>query len=70
MKLVVKLKGSLAYEPAIGERMIILEDGKEKYYTSPIKAIRKRMGKGLELETKNTIYKITYERGEKTKRIA
>lgn len=70
VKPVIKLKGNLAYEPVIGERVVILEDGEPKYYTATVMAIHNRKKSGIELETKNTIYKIAYEREQKAKRIA
>lgn len=66
MKPIVKLKGSLAYAPVVGERAMILQDGNLKYYTSQLVAVHKRWH-SIELETKNTIYRITYEKGKKAK---
>lgn len=69
MKQIVKLKGSLAYKPAVGERMMILQDGNLKYYTSRLMAVHKRW-RYIELETQNTIYRITYEKRKKAKKAA
>lgn len=70
VKPVVKLKGNLAYEPVIGERVMILQDGNPKYYTSKLVAVHNRKKSGIELETKNTMYKITYEKRKKAKKAA
>lgn len=70
VKPVIELKGNLAYEPVIGERVMILQDGSPKYYTSTLMAVHNRKKSGIELETRNTIYKITYEKRKKAKKAA
>ena len=61
MKRVIEVYGSFAGEPVIGERVVILQNGEPIYYTSEVMVIYSRTEQDIEFETKNTIYKITYE---------
>ena len=70
MKQIVKLKGSLVYEPEIGERMVIIQGENPEYFTSKVVAIRRRRLRSIEVETINTIYKVTYEKRKKAKKAA
>ena len=70
MKQIIKLKGSLPYRPVVGERMMIFQNGKPKYYTSVVVVIRKNRRHSVEVETKNTVYRITYEKGKNARKAA
>ncbi|MBS7297641.1 MAG: hypothetical protein KIG65_01010 [Eubacteriales bacterium] len=70
MKQIVNLKGSLVYKPEIGERMVIIQGENPEYFTSKVVAIRKRRLHSIEVETTNTIYRITYEKRKKAKKAA
>ena len=70
MKQIVKLKGSLVYVPEIGERMVIIQGENPEYFTSKVVAIRRRRLRSIEVETINTIYKVTYEKRKKAKKAA
>ena len=62
MKRVIEVYGSFAGEPVIGERAVILQNGEPTHYTSEVAVVYKRTEQEIEFETKNTIYKITYEK--------
>ena len=70
MKQIVKLTGTLVYKPEIGERMVIIQGENPEYFTSKVVAIRRRRLRSIEVETINTIYRITYEKGKRAKKVA
>ena len=64
MKRVIEVYGSFAGEPVIGERAVILQNGKPTHYTSEVAVIYKRTDQEIEFETKNSVYKVIYEESE------
>ena len=62
MKRFIEVCGSFDCEPVIGERVVILQNGEPIYYTSEVMVIYSRTEQEIEFETKNTIYKIIYEK--------
>ena len=62
MKHVIEICGSFICEPVIGERTVILQNGEPTHYTSEVAVIYSRTEQEIEFETKNTIYKIIYEK--------
>lgn len=61
MKPTIELLGELEYGPVIGERAVILQNGKPTHYTSEVAVIYKRTKQEIEFETKNSVYKVIYE---------
>ena len=56
-----KLCGNLAFEPAVGNRSVICCNDGNALFTSTVAAIRNATDKGIEIETRNTVYKLTYD---------
>ena len=50
--------------------MVIIQGENPEYFTSKVVAIRKRRLHSIEVETTNTIYRITYEKRKKAKKAA
>ena len=48
--------------PNVGEFAIICIKGIPEIYTSRVSKIRKKTSRGIEIETKETIYKIKYDK--------
>ena len=61
-KEVKRVHGNLGYMPNVGEFAIICIKGVPKIYTSRVAKIRKRTSRGIEIETKESIYKIKYDK--------
>ena len=61
-KEVKKILGNLGYMPNVGEFAIICIKGIPEIYTSRVSKIRKKTSRGIEIETKETIYKIKYDK--------
>lgn len=59
-KPVVEISGKLCYKLKKGCRAFVQDTSGEKLMTSQVVAIRKATTKGVEIETRNTIYKLTY----------
>lgn len=60
MKPVKKIIGHFAYEPAIGKRLVIYVD-KDVLWTSTVADVRNRTDTGIEVETRNTVYVVTFD---------
>ena len=58
MKPTIELLGELEYGPVIGERTVIVQNGKPTHYTSEVAVIYKRTKQEIEFETKNSVYKV------------
>lgn len=63
MKKIVEVNGVLGKNLAKGNRAVIHSAEGPSYYTSPIVDVRNESKTGIEIETFNTIYKITYPEG-------
>ena len=50
--------------------MVIIQGENPEYFTSKVVAIRRRRLRSIEVETINTIYRITYEKGKRAKKVA
>ena len=61
-KEIKRIHGNLGYMPNVGEFAIICIKGVPKIYTSRVAKIRKRTSRGIEIETKESIYKIKYDK--------
>ncbi|MDD6735148.1 MAG: hypothetical protein PUE13_02420 [Clostridiales bacterium] len=59
MKPIKEITGYLAYKPIIGKRLVICTKH-HMIWTSPVAAIRNSTETGIEIETKNTVYKLTF----------
>ena len=55
-----KIIGHFAYEPAIGKRLVIYVD-KDVLWTSTVADVRNRTDTGIEVETRNTVYVVTFD---------
>lgn len=60
MKPIVEISGSLYYELKTGYRAFIQDTSGESLMTSQVVDIRNETTDGVEIETQNTIYKLTY----------
>ncbi len=56
----INITGNLCFEACIGYRAFIEKDDGDTIYTSQIVDVRNRTATGIEIETKNTIYKVTF----------
>ena len=61
-KEVKKIHGNLGYMPNVGEFAIICIRGVPQIRTSRVSEIRKKTSRGIEIETRETIYKIKYDK--------
>ena len=61
-KEIKKIHGNLGYMPNVGEFAIICIDGVPQIRTSRVSEIRKKTSRGIEIETRETIYKIKYDK--------
>lgn len=61
-KEVKKIHGNLGYMPNVGEFAIICIKGVPQIRTSRVSEIRKKTSRGIEIETRETIYKIKYDK--------
>lgn len=60
MKKTVKVRGFLGRAVVKGERASICCDDGVRYLTSKVVDVRNDNAAGIEIETMNTIYKVTY----------
>ena len=60
MKKTVEITGILGQGVKVGNRAVIHSKGGHSYYTSQVVDVLERTSSGIEIETLNTIYKITY----------
>lgn len=60
MKKIIELKGVLGQNVTKGNRAVIFCVSEPSYYTSKVVDVRNESKAGIEIETLNTIYKITY----------
>lgn len=63
MKKTVKITGVLGQNVTKGNRAVIHSADGLSYYTSKVVEVRNESKIGIEIETLNTIYKITYPEG-------
>ena len=61
-KEVKRVHGNLGYMPNVGEFAIICIKGVPQIRTSRVSEIRKKTSRGIEIETRETIYKIKYDK--------
>lgn len=61
IKQIVELTGTLCYELKEGFRAFVQETSGKGIITSQVVEIRNETTKGVEFETLNTIYKLTYD---------
>ena len=59
-KPVKEIKGSLSYQLERGFRAFVRETNGDTLMTSQVVDIRNETTEGVEIETQNTIYKLTY----------
>ena len=64
MKPIINIFGTLGYKPEKGYRAYIQPDEGKPLFTSQIVDVRNDNNEGVEIETENTIYKITYSKNE------
>lgn len=60
MKKIIELKGVLGQNVTKGDRAVIFGVSGPSYYTSKVVDVRNESKVGIEIETLNTIYRITY----------
>lgn len=60
MKKTVEITGTLGQGVKVGNRAVIHSKEGPSYYTSKVVDVLERTSSGIEIETLNTIYKITY----------
>ena len=63
MKPTVNISGVLCFEPQKGYRAFIQKNNGETLYTSQVVDVRSKTENGVEIETKNTIYRVTFSEG-------
>lgn len=63
MKKVIKVRGFLGRAAVVGDRASICCDDGSHYLTSPVVGVRNDSATSIEIETLNTIYKLTYIEG-------
>jgi len=61
IKPIVEITGNLCYELQKGFRAFVQETGGKGIMTSQVLEIRNETTEGVEFETLNTIYKLTYD---------
>ena len=61
MKPMKEICGNLVFEPVVGNRAVICCNDGNTLFTSTVAAIRNATDRGMELETRNTVYKLTYD---------
>ena len=60
-KPVIEIKGNLGYQLECGYRAFIKKEDGGMLFTSQVVDIRNEDSNGVEIETRNTIYKLTYD---------
>lgn len=60
MKPMKEISGNFVFEPVVGKRAVICCNDGNILYTSVVAAICNANDRGIEIETRNTIYKLTY----------
>lgn len=60
VKPVIEIKGNLGYKLECGFRAFIKGEDGNMLFTSQVVDIRNENSNGVEIETQNTIYKLTY----------
>lgn len=60
MKPIIEISGNLGYKLERGYRAFICKEEGDTLFTSQVIDIRNETAGGIEIETQNTIYKLTY----------
>ena len=60
MKKTIKVRGFLGRAAVVGDRASICCDDGSHYLTSPVVSVRNDSATGIEIETMNSVYKVTY----------
>lgn len=60
MKKIIKVRGFLGRAAVVGDRASICCDDGSHYLTSPVVGVRNDNAAGIEIETMNSVYKVTY----------
>lgn len=60
MKPIKEIHGNLCYPLSAGHRAYI-KCGEKALFTSTVVALREQTGTGVEIETLNTVYRLTYD---------
>ena len=68
-KPVKEICGYPAFTPVIGNRAFVCCDNGDTIWTSLVVGVRNITDSGIEIETKNTIYKLTYTENELPKAV-
>ena len=63
-KRVEEIKGELGYQAEKGYRAFIKKTNGETIMTSQVVDVRNETADGIEIETQNTVYKLTYVPGQ------
>ena len=61
-KPIIEITGSLGYPIECGFRAMIKKYKGDMLFTSQVVDVRNETANGVEIETRNTIYRLTYER--------
>ena len=61
VKPVIEIKGNLGYKLECGFRAFIKKEDGNMLFTSQVVDVRNENSNGVEIETMNTIYKLTYD---------
>ena len=64
MKKTIKVRGFLGRAAVVGDRASICCDDGSHYLTLPIVGVRNDSATGIEIETMNSVYKVTYIPGD------
>ena len=64
MKKIVRVRGFLGRTAVVGDRASICCDDGSHYLTSPVVGVRNDSDTGIEIETMNSVYKVTYVPGD------
>lgn len=65
MKKIVRVRGFLGRAAVVGDRASICCDDGSHYLTSPVVGVRNDSDTSIEIETMNSVYKVTYVPKEK-----
>lgn len=60
MKKIIRVRGFLGRAAVVGDRASICCDDGSHYLTSPVVGVRNDSATGIEIETMNSVYKVTY----------
>ncbi len=61
MKPIKEIYGKLAFEPVVGNHAVICCNDETLLFTSTVMEIRNATDSSIELETRNTVYQLTYD---------